>query len=69
MKKVKLKLDWFTKILLVLIASALWGLLLQPFFSPGEVRARMDIQDVNIVKIGGYPVRSADPIPVRVTNP
>ena len=48
-----MKIDIFTKVMLTLIAVALWGLLLQPLLSPKAVGASTGVIDVNIKQIDG----------------
>ena len=57
-------MDTYSKIILTLIAIALWGLLLKPIVAPEKLRAS-DIQDVNLVQIDGARVPYASPIPVK----
>lgn len=58
-------MDTYSKIILTLIAIALWGLLLKPILAPEKLRAS-DIQDVNIVQIDGARVPYASPILVKI---
>ena len=48
-----MKIDIFTKVILTLIAVALWGLLLQPFVAPKVVGATTGVIDVNVKQIDG----------------
>jgi hypothetical protein len=48
-----MKIDIFTKVMLTLIAVALWGLLLQPFMAPKVVGASTGVIDVNVKQIDG----------------
>ena len=57
-------MDSYSKIILTLIAIALWGLLLKPMVMPQNLRAS-DIQDVNIAQIDGSRPNYADPISVK----
>lgn len=58
-------MDSYSKIILTLIAIALWGLLLRPILAPEKLRAS-DIQDVNLVQIDGARVPYAPAITVKV---
>ena len=58
-------MDRYSKIVLTLIAIALWGLLLKPIVAPEKLRAS-DIQDVNIAKIDGARIPYTSPILVRI---
>ncbi|OGW12354.1 MAG: hypothetical protein A3G93_00840 [Nitrospinae bacterium RIFCSPLOWO2_12_FULL_45_22] len=57
-------MDTYSKIILTLIAVALWGLLLKPIVTSERLQAS-DIQDVNIVQIDGARVPYATPISVK----
>jgi hypothetical protein len=48
-----MNIDIFTKVILTLIAVALWGLLLQPIFSASVVGASTGVIDVNVKQIDG----------------
>ncbi|MGH7799864.1 MAG: hypothetical protein ACREOW_04435 [Thermodesulfobacteriota bacterium] len=48
-----MKTDIYTKIVLTIIAIALWGLLLKPLFVSESVSASSQVLDVNIQEIGG----------------
>lgn len=48
-----MKVDIFTKVILTLIAVALWGLFLQPFLTPRVVDASTGVIDVNLKQIDG----------------
>ena len=48
-----MKTDLYTKIVLTIIAIALWGLLLKPTFVSQSVGASTQVLDVNIKEIGG----------------
>ena len=58
-------MDTYTRIILTLIAIALWGLLLKPIMAPGKLRAS-DIQDVNLVQIDAARIPYASPIAVKM---
>ncbi|MBE0478651.1 hypothetical protein IBX65_05980 [Candidatus Aerophobetes bacterium] len=53
------KLDWYTKLVLTVIAAALIAMLLKPFFTSREVGATAEIQrqiidvNLNIDQVGG----------------
>ena len=51
-----MKIDLYTKVVLTIIAIALWGLLLKPIFVSESVSASTQVLDVNIEKIGGRTV-------------
>ena len=57
-------MNTYSKIILTLIAVALWGLLLKPIVTSERLQAS-DIQDVNIVQIDGARVPYATPISVK----
>lgn len=46
-----IKTDWMTKVILLLIAVALWGLMLRP--APMPAHAMGAAVDMNIAQIGG----------------
>lgn len=48
-----MKIDIYTKLVLTLIALALWGLLLQNFVISREVNASTGVMDVNLKQIDG----------------
>lgn len=58
-------MDRWTKTALWLIAIALWGLLVRPFFLPESVGAARGITDVNIAEVGGSRMSFNGPLPVR----
>lgn len=69
MREVKLRIDWYTKFILTLIAIALFGIFFRLTFTPNPVQAsRESIQDVNIAKIGGRYLTFAKPIRVEVVK-
>jgi hypothetical protein len=53
-----MKIDLYTKVVLTVIAVALWGIFLAPFFEAREVGASTGIMDVNIKQIDGRRVKS-----------
>ena len=53
-----MKLDFFTKTILSLIAIALWVLVIQAFFETKPVTASSGLVDVNIAKIDGRNIDS-----------
>jgi hypothetical protein len=55
-----MQIDFYTKIVLSLIAAALWGLLLVSFLEPENVSATSKVVDVNIVEINNRPVQDSD---------
>lgn len=48
-----MKADFYTKVILTLIALGLWGILLKPLFISEPVIASNGITDVNIREIAG----------------
>ena len=70
MKEVKLRVDWYTKFILTVIAFALLGLLFKPLFIPQKAEAEKEITDVNIAKINGWAINSplVSPIPVKIAK-
>ena len=52
-----MKIDLYTKVVLTVIAAALWGILLAPFFEAREVGASTGVIDVNIKQIDGRRVQ------------
>jgi hypothetical protein len=48
-----MKIDTYTKIILTLIALALWGIFLSPLLQPNSVNATTGIIDVNLKQIDG----------------
>ena len=46
--------DRTTRVLLALIAVALWGLLLKPVLTPTPVYAQEGVMAVNIAQVGGH---------------
>jgi hypothetical protein len=64
---VRLKIDWYTKFILIVIAINLLGLLLRPIILPQMAIAARNIQDVNIAKIDGHYIgQFTPPINVRL---
>lgn len=53
-----MKVDLYTKVVLTVIAVALWGIFLAPFFETREVGASTGVMDVNIKQIDGRRVKS-----------
>ena len=56
MKEIKLRVDWYTKAVLTVIALALCWFSVKPLFAAKEVTAsgQKEVVDVNIVRLGGY---------------
>jgi hypothetical protein len=46
-------MDIYTKLILTMIAIALWGILLKPIFVSDGVSASTAVVDVNIKEVGG----------------
>ena len=53
-----MKIDLYTKVVLTVIAVALWGIFLAPFFEVKEVGASSGVMDVNIKQIDGRRVKN-----------
>ena len=66
MKEIKLRLDWYTKFILTVIAFSFLGLLFKPLFIPLEAKASKEIVNVNIERIGGSRIDSLLPPPIKV---
>jgi hypothetical protein len=64
-----MKIDLYTKLILTVIAIALWGILLKPIFMSDRVSASTQVMDVNIKEIGGKRVDSRIDVNVdRINN-
>lgn len=63
-----MKTDKTTKVLLLLIALALWGLLLKPLTLPTVAQAASDPVPVNIAEVGGLTVYGSKGVPVQGTS-
>ena len=63
-----MKLDIYSKIILTLIAVALWGILLQPYISTQPVNASTGLVDVNIKEVGGRRVDNTLPVDIKKVN-
>jgi len=64
-----MKVDIYTKILLTLIAIALWGLLLQPYIHTEPVIASTGVLEVNIKEIAGRRlVDNTIPVDIKKLN-
>jgi len=63
-----MKLDIYSKIILTLIAVALWGILLQPYISTQPVNASTGLVDVNIKEVGGRRVNNTLPVDIKKVN-
>ena len=61
-------IDLYTKVVLTLIAVALWGLLLKPIFISESVGASTQVLDVNIKEIGGRAVRGIIDVNIEKIN-
>lgn len=60
--------DRSTRILLALIAAALWAMLLKPVFAPAPAdaaRVAPKVMDVNLRQIGGRTVSASDGLPIQ----
>jgi len=69
MKRVELKVGWYVKFILTVIAISLLGSLLKPVIFPKKVIAWQDnILDVNVEKIGGRYIEYAEPLPVKIVK-
>jgi hypothetical protein len=63
-----MKVDIYTKIMLTLIAVALWGILLQPYVQTYPVIASTDLVDVNIKELGGRRVDNTLAVDIKKVN-
>ena len=63
-----MKLDIYSKIILTLIAVALWGILLQPYISTQPVNASTGLVDVNIKEVGGRRINNTLPVDIKKVN-
>jgi hypothetical protein len=63
-----MKVDIFTKIMLTLIAVALWGILLQPYVQTSPVNASTGLVDVNIKELGGRRVDNTLAVDIKKVN-
>ena len=64
-----MKIDLYTKMVLTVIAIALWGMLLKPIFVSDRASASTQMIDVNIKEIGGKRVDSRIDVNVdRINN-
>lgn len=69
MEEIKLRVDWYTKAVLTVIALALCWFSVKPLVTAKEVSAKGATVDVNIEEINGASVFSGMfPLPVRVKN-
>ena len=63
-----MKVDIYSKIILTLIAVALWGILLQPYIYTQPVNASTGLVDVNIKEVGGRRVNNTLPVDIKKVN-
>lgn len=63
-----MKIDIYTKLILLFIAVALWGILLKPVFVSEDARASSAILDVNIKQIDGRRVYGAIDVNIQRVN-
>lgn len=69
MEEIKLRVGWYTKAVLTVIALALCWFSVKPLFTAKEVSAQAGTVAVNIVEIQGRSVRSGwQSLPVEITN-
>lgn len=63
-----MKADLYTKIVLTVIAIALWAILLKPIFISERVVASSGVVDVNIKEVGGWRVEKVIDVNVDKIN-
>lgn len=63
-----MKIDTYTKIILTLIAVALWGIFLYPFFGAKESDATTGIIDVNLKQIDGSSIDRVLDVNIKELN-
>lgn len=63
-----MKIDTYTKIILTLIALALWGIFLNPFFQTKDVDASTGIIDVNLKQIDGSSINKVLDVNIEEVN-
>ena len=61
-------IDTYTKVILTLIALALWGLFLYPFFETKESDATTGIIDVNLKQIDGSSINKVLDVNIKELN-
>jgi hypothetical protein len=63
-----MKIDTYTKIILTLIAVALWGIFLCPLFQAKNVGASTGIIDVNLKQIDGSSINKVLDVNIKEMN-
>ena len=63
-----MRIDTYTKIVLSLIALALWAILLQTYLEPEQAGASSAILDVNLIKIDGRNIDSVLDVNIKKIN-
>lgn len=63
-----MKIDIYTKLILLSIAISLWGILLRPVFVIESAKASSSILDVNIKQIDGRRVYGTIDVNIKETN-
>jgi hypothetical protein len=63
-----MRIDTYTKIVLSLIALALWAILLQPYLETEQAGASSGVLDVNLVKIDGRNIDSVLDVNIQKVN-
>jgi len=63
-----MKIDTYTKVILTLIALALWGIFLCPFFEAKESDATTGIIDVNLKQIDGSSINKVLDVNIKELN-
>lgn len=63
-----MKIDTYTKIILTLIAVALWGILLSTLFQVKNVDASTDVIDVNLRQIDGRSINKVLDVNIQELN-
>ena len=63
-----MKIDLYTKLILLIIAVALWGILLRPLFRSENATASNAVLDVNIKQIDGRNVIGSLDVNIKKVN-
>ena len=63
-----MKTDTYTKIILTVIAVALWGIFLSPFFRANDSAATTGIIDVNLKQIDGSSINKVLDVNIEEVN-
>ena len=69
MRRIELKVDLYTKVILTMIAISLLIIATERVFQPRVLSANPGIMDINIVRINGYAIRGVRGfLPVHVAG-